>query len=90
MARNRKKLVECLATCDKGIEFCIESNILSSLPYLLFNKACVLIELESLKLAEEYMKQAYYILLVIKEKELAQMVIDYGIEKLGKNIIIVG
>lgn len=85
-----RNLVACLATCDEGIEFCIKSNVLSALPHLLFNKACVLIELESPKLAEEYMKQAYYIFKVMKEEALAQIIIDYGIEKLGKNIIEIG
>lgn len=80
-------LAECLVTCDKGIEFCIQFNVLSTLPHLLFNKGCALIELESSKLAEEYMKQAYYILVVMKEDTLAQIIIDYGIEKLGKNVI---
>lgn len=79
---------ECLLNCDRGIEFCIRSNVLSILPYLLFNKACALIELGDLKVAEQYMKQAYYMLVTVKEEDLAQIVIDYGIQKLGKDITV--
>jgi transcriptional regulator with XRE-family HTH domain len=78
----------CVATCDAAIAFCIKASVLTTFGDVLFNKGYALAELESFKLAEQYMRQAYYVFKASQEVAFAESVQNYALSKLDKDISI--
>lgn len=75
--------LECIATTQKGIDFCVKHDIASILAYLLFNKGYALMQIKSTELALESIKQSYYILIATNQIVAANRTKDYVKEHFG-------
>lgn len=76
-------MTNCISTCDKGIAFCVQNNVLVVLPDLLFNKGYALVALGNAQGAKKYITQAYALFGVMDKQAEAQMVKKYAQEQLG-------
>lgn len=81
----RKRYADALEVVNDGIDFCIKYGNLMVLPYLLYNKASCLAELERKEEARQFFSQSVVLFEIMKLEDRAKKATDgckknYGIE----------
>lgn len=81
----RKRFADALEVVNDGIDFCIKYGNLMVLPYLLYNKASCLAELERKEEARQFFSQSVVLFEIMKLEDRAKKATDgckknYGIE----------
>lgn len=62
--------------CSEAVNFCVEYNKLTALPYLLTNQACAAAETSRRKEAKELFQQAVTLFMVCKKTKQAEKIIQ--------------
>ncbi|WP_350343398.1 hypothetical protein PRVXT_002705 [Proteinivorax tanatarense] len=74
---NAKRYHECIAMCDRAIDYCIENDSLEILADVNFNKGFALNKIGNKEDAILYITQSYYIAKACKKEDMSQVIKDF-------------